>query len=383
MDYDIEKVKLFHTKWLENVSEKDQETIKKLLMRIFPKFESVFNNISYGSEWEATWRKKLRICSVENFEVYFRLAVPKGQISNMEMQSILALAASKDVFAKKLVELSKQHRLDGSTRVSAFLERMEDYTKKDIPNNHIPQILKALFDVGDELLVSEDEGWGLFSWGNDIRIGRIMFQLLKRYETQEEQFEILKDAFSQGHAVSMIVCEVSSLGQQHGKYGAKTKPDEVRLVDKQHINELGKIALNKIKQAVKKNSLLTVPHLSHIIYRWRDWEGIKPVKDWISTTISTDEGLVHLLKGFLSKSYRQAMDDRVAKQEWSLDPNELDKFLDTQKIIERCQNIVKEPPNWLRDELKIAVQTFIKGYNLRLEGKDTSDPIAWRRMSRG
>jgi predicted KAP-like P-loop ATPase len=243
----IEDIKPFHNKWVEQISEEDRDVVKKLLIRIFLKLEAVFGNTPYGAEWEPTWRKKLRICSPDIFPVYFRLAIPEGQISHSEMVTNLALTENIEAFGNKLLELSRQHRPDGSTRVSTFLERLQDYTLKDIPKQRIPVILQALFNVGDELLVPEDESRGLFGWSNDIRIGRIMFQLLKRFETQEERFKVLEEVFSSGHAVSMIVSEVTTLGQQHGKYSGQAQPDSECLISAKHLEDLEKIALLKIR----------------------------------------------------------------------------------------------------------------------------------------
>lgn len=366
----IENIKPFHNKWIEQLTEKDKEPIKSLLKRIFPKLETVFGGSTYGASWESTWRKELRICSPEVFPVYFRLAIPEGQISYMEMQSILALAKNGEAFGNKLLELSRQHRADGLTRVSAFLERMEDYTEKEIPKEHIPEILRALFDVGDELLVPEDEGRGLFSWGNDVRIGRIMFQLLKRYITQEERFKVLREVFSKGGAVSMIVNEVASLGQQHGKYGGQTKPDSECLISAQYVEELEKIALKKIQELTSQGKLLSVPGLAHILYRWRDWEGEASVRKWATQVTVPDKGLVEFLTGFLSKGYSHTITNRVERIQWRLDPKSLEPFINPSEIIDRCKTILNSSPNWLKDEKKIAVETFIKWYTLRKDGKN-------------
>jgi len=138
-----EDIKPFHDKWVEQIREGDKEAIVNLLKRLFPKLNAVFGGSHYGSSWESTWRKQLRICSPDIFPVYFRLVVPEGQISHGEMQAIFALEKSEETFGNKLIDLSKQHRPDGSTHVSAFLERMEDYTEKDIPKEDIPAILQA------------------------------------------------------------------------------------------------------------------------------------------------------------------------------------------------------------------------------------------------
>jgi len=224
--------------------------------------------------------------------------------------------------------------------------------------------------VGDKLLVPEDEGRGLLvGWGNAIRIGRIMFQLLKRYESQTERFKVLKEVFSEGHAISKIVDEVSTLGQQHGKYGAQAEPQDECLINAQDLKELEQIALQKIKEAALNGNLVKTPCLAHILYRWRDWENENVPRQWASQIISSDSGLVELLTGFLSKGYSQPMGDRVAKPQWHLDPKSLEPFVEPSRIIERCKKLLISPPQWLNDKKKIAIETFVREFELGRQGK--------------
>lgn len=94
--------------------------------------------------------------------------------------------------------------------------------------------------------------------------------------------------------------------------------------------------------------------------------------------ITSDEGLVDFLTGFLSKSYSHGMDDRVAKVEWRLDPKSLEPFMDTSEIIERCKNLLKSSPDWLKEKKKVAVETFVKWYDLQAEGKNPENPWEWK-----
>lgn len=373
----IEDLKPFHNKYIGNIKEEEREVFKNFLKRIFPKLEAIFNNTHFGTNWESTWRKQLRICSPEIFPIYFLLATPEGDIPQAEMKAILASAENSEAFGNELVGLTKKHRPDGSTKLSVFLEKMEDYTEKNIPREHIPNILDAFFNIGDKLLVPEDEGKGIFSWGNSTRIGRIIYQLLKRYDSEEERFNVLKDTISKGQAISVIVTRVTILGQQHGKYGAKERFEEEYIISKEHLIELENIALLKIKEAAENNILLEAPEMAHILYRWQDGGGKELVKKWASEITESDQGFVNFLVGFLSESYSMGMTDRVPKVRWRLYPHTLEPFLDVEKAYERCKGIIKASPEWLINKKKIATETFIKGYEMKLKGKDPSVPIDW------
>ena len=158
-------------KWISQLQEKEREPVRKLLERLFPKLKG---NCFAGS-WDSVWRKELRVCSLDIFPAYFRLALPEGNFSNTELQAILSLANDTNAFGEKLLELAKQIRSDGTTRVSTFLERLEDYTKEDISSESVPSIVQAFLMVGDELLRPEDKNLGMFDYGNDMRIGRILY----------------------------------------------------------------------------------------------------------------------------------------------------------------------------------------------------------------
>lgn len=372
----IEKIKPFHEKWLDDIPEEEKEILKDILIRIFPKLEAVFKNTIYGADYLSEWRRENRICSPDIFPVYFRLALPEGKISTNEMKSILALAGDAEQFGQELIQLSKQIKQDGSTRVSEVLERLEDYTDKDIPKEQIPTVLQALFHIGDKLLLEADEGRGLFGLGNNIRIGRLMFQLIRRYDSQEERFQVLKDAFSKGEAAAMIVGEVTSLGQQQGKYESQKKPENQWFINSEQLVELEEIALQKIKDSAAKKELMEKSRAIQMLYRWKEWENEDVVKQYVAEYISSDEKLTDFLSLYLSKSSSWGMDDKVPRYQWRLDPKYIEPFVDDlEKIDERCKKILEEKPDWLNEKRKTAVETFTISYDRRLKGKDIDDDL--------
>ena len=74
----------FHNAWLQRVHElrpEVEEPIKDMLCRLFPKLQGVWGNTQFGQEWEAKWRREVRVCSDSAFPVYFSLAIPTGEDS--------------------------------------------------------------------------------------------------------------------------------------------------------------------------------------------------------------------------------------------------------------------------------------------------------------
>ncbi len=369
---DMSAFESFHNKWLEGIPEKHRETVKKLVVRIFPKLQAIWGamRMHYGADSESRWQRACRICSAEKFPRYFRLSIPAGSFSDAEMNAILALAPDAKAFGDRLVALSKQKRPDGTTRVSAFLETLEDYTEKDIPPDAIPSILGALYDIGDQLLCEEDEPRGTIGFDNSIRIGRIAWQLLRRLE-QSERFVVLKDAIKSGRAISTIVDELSSFGQQHGKYGGKERgASEETLMSVEHLEELEMLALDKVRQAAQEGLLLQLPGLPRILYRWGNWANRDEVKQWVGRVVQDDVGLIAFLEKFLQKTYSQTITDAVGTMRYRLDPKWVEPFLKPDEIIDRARKLAEGTD--LTGRRKTALAQFVLEYDKRQQGKDPS-----------
>ena len=312
----------------------------------------------------STWVKQRRVAAGgEIADAYFRLAIPEGSVGYAEMKATLALARDPDAFGDKLVALSTQIRPDGATRVRAFLDRLEDYTEQEIPEENIASVVQALFRVGDQLLRPEDEPRNILDFGNDLRIGRIIRQLLRRLR-ESERFEILRDAISTSDSLATIVREVAILEQGH-----KRQPkwsDDQRIVNAKHLGILRDLALQKIRAAVANNTLLRSKGLASVLFRWQDWAGLEEARQWVMEIVRTDRGLSDLLELLLGTAFSTAIGayDR-------LEPDLVRYFLNVPEIADRARRLVESGD--LTERQQTAVKEFIRVYDLIQEGKDPDD----------
>ena len=253
--------------------------------RLFPKLQSTWGNSQYGPDWEAQWRRDSRICSEDIFPVYFSLTVAYGEIANSEMQAMLENADNPERFGAEILKLAKQIRPDGKTRASAFLDRLQDYTEKEIKLEWIEPIVSALLDIGDQLMLPEDERSGLLDYGNDVQIGRVNWQLLKRLQ-RDRRFEVIRRAFETGRALFLIQRAFIVLGQQQGLYGENARPEQEWFVTREQHTELGNVLLSKIRSRSKDWSLfLHTPGLPFVLNLWREKGEQEEVQTWVAEAL--------------------------------------------------------------------------------------------------
>lgn len=343
----------------------DLEQLKDVLKRLFPRLESVYGGSNYGSDWLDNWRKAGRISSPELFDIFFRLSLPKNELSQKDITRIISSSNSCQDFAQELTNLFEKGK------IIRFLERLEDYTEKDIAKENFGCIIETLINMGD---IFPEGDTGFFGFDTPLRILRVTHQLLRRLPDHPERFSLLKSAFEKAErSLYTIVHEVSVQDQEHGKYGLKDKPrpEEKLTLNSQYLEELEKIACIKIKLWAQDGRLAKHKKLAGILYRWENWGTKEDVAQFIDALIKTDDGLVDFIASFLGKTISHGMSDYVGRVSWKISLDSIKHFIDLKPIEGRLRSIAKsEDFKKLSEEKQKAVNIFLD----TLDGKVKNYP---------
>lgn len=355
----LEQAKKRCNEILERNQSIPSEVLLDLLKRLFPKLESAYSNVTYGSDWLDNWRREGKVCSPDVFDVYFQLALPESEVSQKEMEVILSLTSDSEAFKNALLGLNR----DG--RILRFLERMEDYTKDFILKEHIGNVISVLMDIGDLFL--EGEG-GLYATDTPMRLLRIFYQLTNRFETKQERFSVFKKSMEDAkQSLYTVVSEVSVQDQEHRKYGLSDKPpkpEENLRLDENQLLELEKLAKVKIEDWAKDGRLKNHNKLASILFRWRDWAKKEDVIAFVADMIKDESGLVGFVTAFTGKSCVYGMSDRVGRIEWRINLKTIDEFADSKILEPRLRQIAASLSfSQLEEKQKIAVKAFLDTFD--------------------
>lgn len=339
----------------ENAKGYSVESIKKLLIELFPKLNSVYGNFYYGNTSNLKWRKDGRICSENNFDVFFQLNTPSGQISKSQVESIISKSENYKEFCEALDLLNEQGK------ISEFLERLLDYSE-EITQNKIQNIITALMDKGDNYPKGDIE---MLGFDNVSRIERVGWFFTRHLKDKNKCFEIFKNAISTTrNSLSTLVDAVVWLGWEHGKMTKEgPEPEEKQRVDINQLGILEKQVCQKIEDWIKDGKLIKHQKFIRIIYTWENWAGEKTVKDYIQEAIETDEGLLDFIEKFPHEVRCQGMGDYgwITKYEVRLD--EIRHFADLDNIVSRLRDILlsdkfKDFPADQQKAVKLVLDTY-------------------------
>ena len=242
--------------------------------------------------------------------------------------ALLALADTPDQLGQSLVSATLEKRPDGISKARALLERLMDYVEKDIPAEHISTLINVLLNVGDELVLPGD-AQDSFDFGNESRVTRVVYHLLKRIE-RTQRLPLLRDAFNQGQGLGVQSYLLRALLDEVTKQAAGGVE---ALMDVASVDELKTIWVGKVRAAGDK--LLINPQLPRLLFLWKEWGDTDEVRAWCAHVTATDDGLLTFLPHFCSHTRSQTMGDWAVRIQPRLNPSHLEKYLDTNAVAAR------------------------------------------------
>ncbi|MDP4537873.1 P-loop NTPase fold protein [Alkalimonas collagenimarina] len=347
----------FHEQWVQALPEQLRSSTRDLLGRIFPKI----GQMGYGADWLAQWRRGLRVCHPDVFSTYFRMTVPPGAVRRSEMQALLSLAEEPAALGDAMVQGTREKRPDGLSKARALLERLMDHVEEDIPDAHIPVFINVLLDIGDLLLLDSDER-GSFDFGNESRVTRVVYHLLKRVD-RVQRYDLLKTAIAQGCSLGVQRYLIAALSDEVKKYAEN---GEEALVDTATLDDLKSCWVNGLKTKLGQSELLAHSQLARLLAAWRLWGDPAEAKAWCEVVTSSNDGLLIFLPKFCSYTRLQVVGDWAVRLQPRLNPAWLERYLDTEACAQRLIGLQKSGA--VPDMAREAVDQFLIEFEMLKAG---------------
>lgn len=349
----------FHELWAQALPESLRSSTKALLERIFPKI----GQMGYGADWLAQWRRGLRACHPDVFPTYFRMTVPPGTVRRSEILALLSLAETPAALGDSLVQATVEKRPDGLSKARALLERLMDHVEEDIPSEHIPVFIGVLLDIGDLLVLDSDER-GSFDFGNESRVTRVVYHLLKRVE-RTQRHALLKSAIVQGRALGVQRYLIAALFDKAKK---EAESGEEALVDASTLDDLKVCWLDGLNTKLSQNELLAHSKLARLLAAWCQWGDPAEAKIWCEAATSSNDGLLAFLPKFCSHTRSRTMGDWAVRLQPRLNPTWLEPYLDTTSCAQRL--IALQQAGSVPDMACESVDQFLKEFEMLKAGKN-------------
>lgn len=266
---------------IDALPEDIRKPMEGICRALFPRLDDA----NYGRDWEPIWQQDRRICLDERFGFYFQLGIPEGAISETEANSLAETFTDKQAFSEKLLGIAEDKRL------RPMLVKILDRTS-EMDEAKAKVVISSLWDLEKEI---GEERNAMFDFDDvETQVGRIAYHAIKNLPA-DRRGAVLEELVKNSKTFHPATRFVAIMMDQHDKASSE------QLLTKDEVEKLKTISLARIKELVNNNKLHTEEELVFALYRWKEWEGEQPVKDYVKTLVSTEEGLLTFISAFVQK----------------------------------------------------------------------------------
>ena len=282
-------------------------------------------------------RAQRRVCDGDSFDLYFYFAVPAGQVSRGDIQSLIQKAEKLDEFMSELEMHCTNFRL------SLVAQELINHAAEVTPAHGI-NFLTGLFNIGDRIFSAEE---AIHSIKTLSLLANVVNKFLEQLLSQEERFSVLREAVRQSSGFNLPSLVIR-----------RELPDEVYegLFTEEQIDELKGQVVEKARMLATADKLLQVSSLPSYLLRWSEWGDPEETKAWVNKLLQQPRGPMIYLQAFVNKR-------RNTKR---INEN-IGRYTDLNQLRSMLNDLPK-------DEMSPGDETSVDAFNIALERGSLSLP---------
>ncbi|PZA09204.1 NTPase [Rhodopseudomonas palustris] len=355
---------------LGSVDAKEHERLRRALMRLFPRLESVWSNMNYGGDSASQWARQRFVCSSEHFESYFRFSIGDDVLPRREIDALIARASDSEFIKQKLREALTVTRKDGKTKAMLILDELNRYAA-NVSDEDVEPLLAAIFELGDDLDVESDKAGAFRIGDNQLRIHWLLRRLtLDRFDLATRS-ALFMAAIKRAALGWLVHFSQSSYQDYHPREGKSPEPEENCLTTELDAEALRHLSLGRLRSASQCGELVNSNPLAYLMFAWRELandDGAE-VKAWTVSKMNDDAAIALFAKAFTSYSWSQGLGmaglgDRVAKRTTRAGIDSIDKILDKDAFRARVEEVAAKNE---QEEAGRVVREFLAAWKRRDE----------------
>ncbi len=349
--------------------EAETAVVKELLFYLFPRVGEQFRRMRHYRENKDTFRKRRRICHPDIFPFYFRETVPRGELSAAELDSVLATTDDAEVFAEELRRMTGEEGKADRSKANTFLRRFSEYLD-ELPDEDVDEVVFALFNAGDQLCAA-DPSQRMTDNGSRRFLLSVLWDLLQRVD-EDDRFSLLQQAISEGSSPYLSSHAIGILLQEHGEYGADGIDEDRRLLEREEIEQLKEVAVEKFAETAEEGELLSTPHMDSVLGRWKEWSDSDRPQEWVEEATHSDAELLQFVDQFIQQgSYSSISENGTIAY---IDPRWLEPFLDYSTVEDRLTELNRSE----LDEWEVhTIEIFEQGIEFLEDDQDPGEFGTW------
>ncbi len=342
----------------------DRSRMKDGLQRLFPPLQSIWSTTHPRND--AEWSRARRACSAIHFDTYFRFSLSSYAVPRAEVQELVRRAGQAKFVRSAFLEALDVHLAEGRTKASFLLEELT-FHASDMEIPKIGPFLQALYSIASDLWVESDESRSVVWMNNRLRLHWLTRTLLVNRTEMAERSRILFEALQNASLDWLVWVSNSALAEhQPSQEGKVPLPSEERLMSKADAEGVNQVALQRMREAAKKGSIIEVKDLAFVLFRWRNLagDGSDEVREFCNSALEDDESIAKFARAFLGQSSVGMVGDHVRQVQDQAQINGIETLMDAARFRARLSEVLRD--SRLGQDDQDVVQRFMIAWDAKL-----------------
>ncbi|OTG78013.1 hypothetical protein B9T33_14575 [Acinetobacter sp. ANC 5054] len=337
---------------INSASEKNKESVKKILTSLFPTIKWIISNYYHDHSSYQEWFTQLRICHKDHFDKYFKLSFDSEDFTTSDFINFIQLTVSREKLKEKILALDARNVLED------FLCKFEAYSKQ-VPQENFESYLYAMLDSADGI---NSESNQFFGFSSQTYIFRLSFWCLENIQDRKQRATLLNKYINLNSNFSFINYFLFK------EYKSREENQETLLEDSDFqalkndfIIQLNHFANSFPDKLIQHNSFLS------LVYRWKEWGNSSDILNWFESKTQDIQGILKILKAMTqsTKSYSSSYTKPHVKRYIKADT--VINFLN----VPRISNIINSSDlSILSEEEKDLIKMLKKGFENKANNRD-------------
>jgi len=300
----------------------DYAQLRKAMMRLFPRLESVWGNTFYNSP------QPRLIASRKYFPTYFAYSISDDVLPAAQIDALIDRAEDPQFVRSFFQDRLAHRRRDGSTQAGLALEELTSRST-DVPKTKVAALTSAIFGLADNLDVEADELRGFSIGNNELRIHWLINKLVTDRFSIEDRDTI--------YGTAMAFAPVHWACTFARRCIRPFEPDDGTNGDQPIVSEgvaqgFKELTINRLRKASEDGSLIANRSMISLLFQWKIWTSITEVRAWTDNALANDAFVIAVANGVTSVGWTQSVSDRVARPIVRVNPFPLREILDLERF---------------------------------------------------
>ncbi len=178
---------------VERSRQEYQGVVENTLKLLFPNLDGVFKNTTHSDSTRKRWMRESRLCCGDFFDRYFELGLPREDISNSLVHSLIQRLTDTHHFCDVLRDL-------GEIRQKVILDRLESRIE-EFPIEQSDSVIETLLMAGE--IVDKGDSF-ITSLSNPAQTFRLLLLFLQRHHEPTLRSELLLRAFEKVRGFAVL-----------------------------------------------------------------------------------------------------------------------------------------------------------------------------------